>query len=42
MGWGLVPTYVGQQVIGAGSHIVTADQGKIDAQGAARLPGTPA
>jgi Rv2525c-like, glycoside hydrolase-like domain len=39
MGWGLVPTYVGQQVIGAGSHIVTADQGKIDAQGAAALAG---
>ena len=27
MGWGLVPTYLGQQVIGARSHIVTADQG---------------
>jgi hypothetical protein len=39
MGWGLVPTYVGQQVIGVGSHVVTADQGKIDAQGAAPLAG---
>ncbi|MFL6223034.1 MAG: glycoside hydrolase domain-containing protein [Actinomycetes bacterium] len=39
MGWGLVPTYVGQQVIGVGSHVVTADQGKIDAQGAAALAG---
>lgn len=37
MGWGLVPTYVGQQVIGAGSHVVTAAQGQIDAQDAATL-----
>ena len=37
MGWGLVPVYVGQQVIGAGSHIVTAAQGAIDAQNAASL-----
>jgi hypothetical protein len=40
MGWGLVPTYVGQQVIGAGSHIVTADQGRIDAQNAHTLAGS--
>jgi hypothetical protein len=37
MGWGLVPTYVGQQVIGAGSHVVTAAQGTTDAQDAAAL-----
>jgi Domain of unknown function (DUF1906) len=37
MGWGIVPTYVGQQVIGAGSHTVTAGQGTIDAQDAATL-----
>jgi Domain of unknown function (DUF1906). len=37
MGWGLLPTYVGQQVIGPGSHIVTAEQGVRDAQDAASL-----
>jgi hypothetical protein len=30
-GWGFLPTYVGQQVIGAGSHVVTAAQGRADA-----------
>jgi hypothetical protein len=39
MGWGLLPTYVGQQVIGAGSHTVTADQGVRDAQDASALAG---
>ncbi len=37
MGWGLVPVYVGQQVIGLGSHTVTPAQGVIDAQNAATL-----
>lgn len=37
MGWGLLPTYVGQQVIGPGSHIVTPAQGTSDAQDAASL-----
>jgi hypothetical protein len=37
MGWGLVPVYVGQQVIGPGSHTVTAAQGVTDAQDAANL-----
>jgi glycoside hydrolase-like protein len=37
MGWGMAPIYVGQQTVGAGSHNVTAAQGKIDAQGAAKL-----
>jgi hypothetical protein len=37
MGWGVVPTYVGQQVIGVGSHVVTAAQGTIDAGKAAEL-----
>jgi putative peptidoglycan binding protein/glycoside hydrolase-like protein len=29
-GWGMAPTYVGQQVTGKGSHVVTAAQGEID------------
>jgi Domain of unknown function (DUF1906) len=37
MGWNLVPTYVGQQVIGGGSHIVTAQQGVADAADACNL-----
>src|ERR1700687_2414017 len=37
MGWGLVPVYVGQEVIGPGSHTVTAAQGVTDAQDAANL-----
>ncbi|TLP52412.1 glycoside hydrolase domain-containing protein [Microbispora triticiradicis] len=37
MGWGLVPTYVGQQVIGNGSHTVTAEQGVADAANASTL-----
>ena len=37
MGWGFAPVYVGQQVAGPGSKIVTAAQGKLDAQDAARL-----
>lgn len=37
MGWGLLPTYVGQQVIGAGSHTVTPGQGKADAVDASNL-----
>jgi hypothetical protein len=37
MGWGLLPTYVGQQVIGPGSHVVTPAQGTLDAQDAAAL-----
>lgn len=37
MGWGLVPTYVGQQVIGEGSHTVTGQQGTADATDAANL-----
>jgi hypothetical protein len=39
-GWGLVPTYVGQQVIGAGSHTVTAAQGTIDGQDAGSIAST--
>jgi len=35
----LVPTYVGQQVIGSGSHTVTAEQGINDAQDAGMLAG---
>jgi hypothetical protein len=37
MGWGLLPTYVGQEVIGAGSHVVTAARGTADAQDSALL-----
>lgn len=37
IGWGVIPTYVGQQVIGAGSHIVTGAQGKLDGLNAAGL-----
>jgi Domain of unknown function (DUF1906) len=38
MGWGFLPTYVGQQAAeGPGSHVLTADRGRQDAQGAAAL-----
>lgn len=38
MGWGFAPVYVGQQASGGpGSHVLTADQGRRDAQDAARL-----
>lgn len=33
-GWGFLPTFVGQQVIGGGSHVVTAAQGRIDGDAA--------
>lgn len=29
-GWGFAPVYVGQQVVGPGSHLVNAEQGTID------------
>lgn len=29
-GWGLVPIFVGQQVIGPGQHVVSGEQGAID------------
>jgi Domain of unknown function (DUF1906) len=35
-GWGLAPVYVGQQVTGPGSHLVTAEQGTIDGAHAAQ------
>ena len=34
-GWGLAPIFVGQQIVGPGSHVVTADQGKADGMAAA-------
>jgi hypothetical protein len=34
-GWGLAPTYLGQQLGGPGSHVVTAAQGAIDGVDAA-------
>lgn len=37
MGWGLAPIFVGQQVTGPGSHMVTAAQGKIDGNDAATM-----
>lgn len=37
IGWGVLPTYLGQQVIGAGSHIVTEAQGRADGLDAAGL-----
>ena len=36
-GWNVVPIYVGQQAQGPGSHVVTAAQGTIDGQDAAKL-----
>lgn len=30
MGWGLAPIFVGQQIAGPGSHLVTATQGDLD------------
>lgn len=36
-GWGFAPVYVGQQVTGPGSHIVTQTQGTIDGEQAAAL-----
>jgi len=36
-GWGFLPTYVGRQVVGPGSHVVTAAQGVADAHDAHRL-----
>ena len=38
-GWGLAPIYVGQQVTGPGSHLVTAAQGAIDGADAAAKMG---
>ncbi|MGA5764230.1 glycoside hydrolase domain-containing protein [Nonomuraea bangladeshensis] len=35
--WGVLPIYVGQQVIGAGSHVVTEAQGRLDGLNAAGL-----
>lgn len=40
LGWGFAPLYLGQQASGPGSHIVTAAQGKLDAQNAANLAAT--
>lgn len=41
MGWGLAPVYVGQQWPGGpGSHVLTAEQGSIDAQDAMTLADT--
>ncbi len=37
MGWGLAPIYVGQQVTGPGSHLVTVEQGRIDGIDAATM-----
>jgi hypothetical protein len=36
-GWGVAPVYVGQQLTGPGSHVVTAAQGTIDGGDAANL-----
>lgn len=36
-GWGFAPVYVGQQLAGPGSHIVTAEQGNEDGEDAGRL-----
>ena len=36
-GWGLAPLYVGQQIRGPGRHNVSATQGTMDGQDAARL-----
>lgn len=36
-GWGLAPIYVGQQVTGPGSHLVTAAQGTKDGEAAVQL-----
>lgn len=36
-GWGFAPVYVGQQVTGPGSHIITAAQGSKDGNHAAQL-----
>jgi len=36
-GWGLAPLYVGQQMTGPGSHIVTKAQGTIDGNNAVHL-----
>ena len=36
-GWHVVPIYVGQQAQGPGSHVVTAAQGTIDGNDAAKL-----
>jgi len=36
-GWGLAPIYVGQQIIGPGGHLETANQGTLDGLDAARL-----
>jgi hypothetical protein len=33
-GWGLAPVYVGQQIVGPGSNVVTAAQGLIDGRDA--------
>lgn len=38
-GWGLAPIFVGQEVIGPGSHTVTAAQGQIDGVAAANAMG---
>ncbi|MCF2151904.1 DUF1906 domain-containing protein [Desmonostoc muscorum LEGE 12446] len=37
LGWGFAPIYVGQQAQGPGSRILTAQQGRIDAQDATNL-----
>jgi hypothetical protein len=36
-GWGLAATYLGQQLAGPGSHLVTAAQGALDGADAAQL-----
>lgn len=36
-GWGLAPTYLGQELSGPGSHLVNAAQGAVDGAGAATL-----
>lgn len=38
-GWGILPIYVGQQIVGPGSHIITDEQGRIDGRAAALMMG---
>lgn len=36
-GWGLMPTYVGQETVGPGSHIISGHQGLLDGTDASNL-----
>jgi Domain of unknown function (DUF1906) len=36
-GWGIAPVYVGQQIVGPGSHDVSGQQGTIDGEDAVQL-----